>query len=203
MRAIPASLFSWCVSYFTIVGRINQFMIGIGLAYLFDTGRFDLKATRMAGLVVLAIASAAALALLMVLNRSGGIYAWHLWHVVYPEVEGLSAAAFIAAYLVSRPLLGTWASGALMGIGTVSFSLYILHYAMQREFWNIVYPQFLGGVLTGRNGVFMATIMLAVPIIAMAALSYRCIEKPFQEIRGRKRWPQATRLFGLRSAAAS
>jgi peptidoglycan/LPS O-acetylase OafA/YrhL len=128
----------------------------------------------------------------MVLNRSGGIYAWHLWHVVYPEVEGLSAAAFIAAYLVSRPLVGTWASRALMGIGTVSFSLYILHYAMQREFWHIVYPQFLGGVLTGRNGVFMATIMLAVPIIAMAALSYRCIEKPFQDMRGRYLTPVHT-----------
>ena len=41
------------VSYFTIVGRINQFMIGIGLAYLFETGRLNLKASRKAGFVAL------------------------------------------------------------------------------------------------------------------------------------------------------
>jgi peptidoglycan/LPS O-acetylase OafA/YrhL len=179
----PAELYR--VSYFTIVGRINQFMTGIGLAYLFETDRLTLKGSRKAGFVGLALASVAATVLLMVLNRSGGIGAWHFWRIIYPEVEGLIAAAFIAAYLVSRPFEGWRLGGLMSGIGTISFSIYILHYAIQREFWNIVYPHFFGGTLTGLLGVFMTTVLIAVPIVAMAALSYKCIEKPFQDMRGK------------------
>jgi peptidoglycan/LPS O-acetylase OafA/YrhL len=183
LRDDPAEMYR--VSYFTIVGRINQFMIGLGLAYLFETDRLTLNGSRKVGFVGLALASVAATVLLMVLNRSGGIGAWHSWRIVYPEVEGLIGAAFIAAYLVSRPFEGWRLGGLMSGIGTISFSIYILHYAIQREFWNIIYPHFFGGTLTGLRGVFVTTALIAVPIVAMAALSYKCIEKPFQDMRGK------------------
>ena len=184
----PAEMYR--ISYFTIVGRVNQFMIGIGLAYLFETGRLNLKGNRRAGFIGLALSGVSALTLLTVLNRSGGIYVWHFWRIIYPEVEGFIGAAFIAAYLISRPLEG-WGLGVLVSrVGTISFSIYILHYAIQREFWNIVYPHFFGGVLTGRNGVFITTILIAIPIIGIASLSYRCIEKPFNDMRGKYLTPR-------------
>lgn len=178
----PAILYR--INYLTIVGRINQFMMGIGIAYLVETGRIDLR-NRKAGLVGLAISFAAILALMLTVNLQGGVWKWHAWHIVYPEVEGLVAAALIASYLMARPFLGLWIGGRLQAIGTVSFSIYILHYAVQREFWNIVYPQFLSHIFAGMLGVFTWTILISVPIIALAALSYWCIEKPFQDMRGK------------------
>jgi peptidoglycan/LPS O-acetylase OafA/YrhL len=172
------------LSYFTIVGRINQFMIGIGLAYLFETGRLSLKDSRKAAFLGLALVSVALIALLMVLNNAGGIYVWHFWRVVYPEVEALLWAAFVAAYLVSRPFVGTWVSRAIMAVGTISFSIYILHYAVQREFWNIVYPLYFSGWISSLYVVFAVTIVLASAVSALSWLSYKCIEKPFQDMRG-------------------
>ena len=127
----PAELYR--VSYFTIVGRINQFMIGIGLAYLMEIGR--LRSSRTSGFIVMAFAAAAGIALLMIVNKSGGIYVWHTWRFIYAELEALVWATFIFGYLACRPFSGTWASRAMMGIGTFSFSIYLLHYSMQREFW--------------------------------------------------------------------
>jgi peptidoglycan/LPS O-acetylase OafA/YrhL len=173
------------LSYFTIVGRINQFLTGIGLAYLVETGRLNLTGSRKVGFIGLVISGAAALALLMVLNHSGGIAKWHSWRIIYPETEGLIAAAFIAAYLVTRPLQKWGVAKLMQALGTISFSIYILHYAIQEEFWGVVYPQFFNGVVTGLTGVFIATAVIATLIAALAALPYACIERPFQDMRGK------------------
>jgi peptidoglycan/LPS O-acetylase OafA/YrhL len=127
----------------------------------------------------------------MVLNHSGGIARWHSWRIAYPDVEGLIAASFIAAYLITRPLQGWGIAKLMQAIGAISFSMYILHYAIQGEFWGIAYPQFFKGTITGLNGVFIATTVIAVLIAALSALSYACIEKPFQDMRGKYLKPRA------------
>jgi peptidoglycan/LPS O-acetylase OafA/YrhL len=179
------------ISYFTIVGRINQFMIGSGLAYLFDTRWLDLGGNRRSARIWLALSGVAALAILTILNHSGGMYKWQSWRYIYPELEGLIAATFIGAYLIGRPLHG-WRLGEWMSrIGIISFSMYIFHFAIQRQFWTLVYPQHFNGMLTGWIGVFMTTILISIPIIGLSWLSYLCVEKPFNDMRGKYLLPRA------------
>lgn len=170
------------VSYFTIAGRINQFMIGIGLAYAFDTGRVKFERR---GAFVLWIAGTGLMAtLLWVLNSNGGITQWRSWRILYPELEGGLWALVIAAYLISRPFAGTVFSRILESIGLVSFSLYILHYALLRNFWSVLYPHYLNN-LSGLNGILLTSLILLIPILGISALSYFCIERPFTDMRGK------------------
>lgn len=173
------------ISYFTIVGRINQFMVGIGLAYLFHSGRLSLNSDRARGGIALLASTIAVVALLSVLNHSGGITSWHFWRVMYPEVEAVLWASFIAAYLIAKPLKGVGLDRLLYGVGQISFSLYILHYAIQREFWIIFYPTFFTGWIGSIYGVLAVSVLIAVAMSAISALSYFLIEKPFIDMRGK------------------
>jgi peptidoglycan/LPS O-acetylase OafA/YrhL len=173
------------ISYFTIVGRINQFLAGIGLAYAFHTGILKLGEHRGRAAFALGIVSFVVLAALTVLNHSGGITAWQAWRIVYPEVEGLLWAAFLAAYLISRPLENRYLGKWFYWVGQISFSMYILHYAIQREWWTVLYPEFFNGWISRGSEVLLVTIVLAAMIMALSRLSYLCIEKPFQDMRGR------------------
>jgi peptidoglycan/LPS O-acetylase OafA/YrhL len=172
------------ISYFTIVGRINQFLAGIGLAYAFHTGILKLREHRGRAAFALAICSFVVLAALTALNHFGGNTAWQAWRIVYPEFEGLLWAAFLAAYLISRPLENRYLGKWFYWVGQISFSMYILHYAIQREWWTVLYPEFFNGRITRGSEVLLATIVLAAMIIALSRLSYLCIEKPFQDMRG-------------------
>ena len=119
-----------------------------------------------------------------VLNRSGGITVWHPWRIVYPELEGLLWAAFLAAYLISRPLENRYLGKWFYQVGQISFSMYILHYAIQREWWTVLYPKFFNGWITYGPEVLLVTMILAIVIMTLSFLSYLCIEKPFQDMRG-------------------
>lgn len=177
------------ISYFTIVGRVDQFIIGIGLAYLVDSGQLKMARRRIAGFIALGLAAIAITLLLWALNLGGGIYIWHFWHVLLPEAEALIWAAFLWGYLTARPLeifAPTRLLGAAMKyVGLISFSLYILHYSIQREFWTVIYPQYFNSMLSDLYEVVGVCVLLLVPVLALSALSYYCIEKPFIDMRGR------------------
>jgi peptidoglycan/LPS O-acetylase OafA/YrhL len=172
------------ISYFTIVGRINQFLAGIGLAYAFHTGILKLGEHRGRAAFGLAICSLVVLATMTAINHSGGITAWHPWRIAYPAHEGLLWTTFLAAYLISRPLENRYLGKWFYRVGQISFSMYILHYAIQREWWTVLYPEFFNGWITRGPEVLMVTVVLAVMITALSCLSYLCIEKPFQDMRG-------------------
>jgi peptidoglycan/LPS O-acetylase OafA/YrhL len=172
------------ISYFTIVGRINQFLAGIGLAYAFHTGILKLREHRGRAAFGLAICSFVVLVAMTALNHSGGDRAWYPWRIVYPELEGLLWTAFLAAYLISRPLENRYLGKGFYWVGQISFSMYVLHYAIQRECWTVLYPKYFSGWLTHGLEVLMVTVILAVMITALSRLSYLCIEKPFQDMRG-------------------
>jgi peptidoglycan/LPS O-acetylase OafA/YrhL len=172
------------ISYFTIVGRINQFLTGVGLAYVFHTGILKLREHRGRAAFGLAICGIVVLAAMTALNHSGGITAWRPWRIVYPELEGLLWTAFLAAYLISRPLENRYLGKWFYRVGQISFSMYILHYAIQREWWTVLYPKFFNGWITHGSEILLVTMVLAAVIMALSHLSYICIEKPFQDMRG-------------------
>lgn len=173
------------VSYYTIVGRLDQFMIGIGLAYLVDSERLRLDGNRGLGFGLLAGASIAILFLTSFINRAGGLFVWQPWHILYPELEALIWAVFIAGYAMTSPFRHSRFGSIWRKLGEVSFSMYVLHYAMLSEWWGLIYPKYLYGFVTGMPGVMALTCLISLPIIGVSFLSYRSIERPFLRMRRR------------------
>jgi peptidoglycan/LPS O-acetylase OafA/YrhL len=186
----PAEMYR--ISYFTIVGRINQFLMGIGLAYLFSKGGLQFLSPQRSALGFV-VSVAAMVALLATLNSFGGITVWSNWRIVYPEIEALVWAGFIAGYLALKPLKGLVLDKGLYAIGQISFSMYIIHYGIQRGFWLTIYPKFFHGYFQSGLGILFLTLTIAIVVTAISSLSYRLIEKPFIDMRGKYLTPLTAR----------
>lgn len=187
-RADPAAL--WSIPYFTIVGRLDQFLFGIGLAALWPrTERLDEGARRRLALLLLAAGSLGALGLGFAVNRGGGQYAWHPWRYAHQELEGLVWATFIAGYVLLDPLARrVRLRQAAAAIGLVSFSLYVLHWPVLALALRVL-PR-LGLLPDGRLATLAIAAFLILPAaLGLAALSYWTVERPF--LRSRSRYVDA------------
>ncbi len=173
------------VAYFTIAGRFDQFLVGM-------LGAMFLK-RREAGPLPGWLAAAAFIVVLCALQGLNGLersdWAGRGWRAYYPLVEATAWGMFVTAYVGAfRDPRGA-ASRVLCWIGTISFSLYLLHYAS-------VYVVISHGWLlrpTGNplidTGVNDAVFALA--MVALASASYLVVERPF--LRRRLRYLAAPR----------
>ena len=73
------------LSYFTIIGRIDQFLIGIALGLRFEPSGRQAARSRIA---LLGLATAAIVATLFAFHLSGGGEAVKWWKILWPTVEG-------------------------------------------------------------------------------------------------------------------
>jgi peptidoglycan/LPS O-acetylase OafA/YrhL len=160
------------MAYWTIIGRIDQFVLGMVMARI---GSF------MAGRHLLA--AAVALTFMMVINRfdlSGGFanetglsQFWIFW----PTLEGLTYCLLIAWYDHSFRFPDTGVSRAIAKIGQWSYSIYLLHFFFV---WRFV--RWIDGSLFQIDSFVQALAVALVGFMIMlipAALSYRFIESPF------------------------
>lgn len=177
------------VAYETIFGRLDQFIIGMLLARLWQA-----RATQ-AGRAVppslsplwLALAGLALLLGLHAFSRKVGFteLASPFW-IIWPGLEAALWAGFVWAYLCTRwpgpQALRQRFDRALAALGAVSFSTYVLH--------NLViaaYKAHLPPLATGAGPVAdaLATGALLLPVVlALAAITYHLIERPFLALRG-------------------
>lgn len=167
------------ISYYTIVGRLDQFLIGMLLAYRFRSRPMSLPfPTILLALTLLFVGAA-----LYGFNQTGG------WLVVTPlkafwhTFEAAMFAALIVVYLNARPFLWKRCTAVMAAIGTVSFSIYLLHMpillALQSTglYVRATDDPYLDAFLTG---------LIVVPlVIGVATATHRMIEKPFMSMRGR------------------
>lgn len=172
------------ISYATIIGRLNQFLLGVSMAYLWPRIQARLGDRRIGG-ALMALALVAIVLFCHALHQGGGTMAWHPWQVVMPELEGAIWCCFIAGYLIARPFeRAPTAAKALTWLGVISFSTYMLHRAMVIAFWNAYAG--LGFHFVHGMGTMLALAPLGlVVILPFSALCYACIERPFLEMRGR------------------
>ena len=101
-------------------------------------------------------------------------------------------AAFIAGYILLDPLkIMPWIKGALRLVGVVSFSLYLLHWSVMTGVYQAVplvgldFPHRHACVLALGAGVVLPV------ALAISALSYAVIERPFLQLRRRYVGPAA------------
>lgn len=167
------------LSYFTIVGRLDQFVLGMLTAHLLAT-----RPLRRSTSAIVAITGfAATIAALYAFNRAGSWLSDALWKITWPTVEGILWAVTLFGYVqLAAGASGLW-SRVLCAIGTVSYSTYLTHFVVLtfliRHGWLIrAGDSFTGAMLT--------TVLLLLPItLGVSAITYRLVERPFLAKRGR------------------
>lgn len=169
------------LSYWTIVGRIDQFLLGM-IGFHLRIRLENRHALAISAIVVFA-------AFYWYFDFLGGFY--HIvsypspspiW-IFLPTLEGLAYGLGIAYYDSSFRPSSKGVSGFVGKIGTVSYSIYLLHFFVVFFLARIV-NQWIMSLSNFYIAIFWALIcfMLLVPI---GLLSFRFIESPFLSLRRR------------------
>jgi len=163
------------LSYLTIVGRLDQFLIGMVL------GAWWRDRTPAPAAWWLPLVALLWLLVLWGFNRAGGWPALAGWKVLWPTLEGLLSALFIAAYLGLAARLPAWVAEPLRRVGLLSYSLYLVHMVVIALILDHLLPAL---AVTASTAVVVAGLVLP-GTLALATLTHFGIEKPFLGLRGR------------------
>ncbi|NNF76976.1 MAG: acyltransferase [Rhizobiales bacterium] len=164
------------VSYGTIFGRIDQFIIGMLVAYY---GQF------LARKHLIAVAAAASVfALYHVFDRWGGLIS----NTGHPEVwiylltvEGLCYGVLIGWYDRSFAFRDVGLSGLIAKVGAASYSIYLLHIFVVFGMARFVDRHLVS--LDTFTLAFLASIVCFVPVAFAGWLSYRYFESYWLQFR--------------------
>ena len=173
------------LTYMTIVGRLDQFLIGIciGVYYL---KRFK-KDLMHDCLFVASLALVAAA--LYLFNLNGGLLTDQYSKVWWPTIEGGMWAAFILGYLSFSRWVPKLVSAVLIKLGVISYSVYLLHFVLVditiKQGWLVdVGPDNIIG------SAYATSVLVILPLsLAVSIMTYHFIEKPFLKLRGVYRQP--------------
>lgn len=171
------------LAYFTLVGRTDQFVLGI-LAFQ-HRGWFRDRHVEISGLAL------AFGAFYYWFDQTGGFYKLGgaypspspLW-IVLPTIEGLVYAAMIAYYDSSFRPATTGISGFIAKAGVYSYSIYLLHIFVVFRVAKFVHTHVLS--LSNFYVAFAASLACYGLMMGVGWGSYRFIEAPF--LRYRKRY---------------
>ena len=179
------------VAYWTLVGRLDQFALGMlaGLAYARQQGSRGpaAAAAGLPGLWRFLAAGLLTMASLHVFHVGGGWPRTGAHWIFWPTWEGTCWAAVILTYLPLSARVPGGLSRALCAVGTLSYSIYLLHYVL------LSLSAERGIYLTGLpfsplvSALLNAGLVLLPVTLLVSAMTYHLIEKPFLELRVRYR----------------
>jgi len=167
------------LAYYTIFGRIDQFILGI---LLFQHKEFLVNKKYIAPIIAVLF-----LAFWYFFDSNLGFYATDknsslkfLW-IFIPTIEGLAYATLIASYDNFYSYSKHWIAKFIALIGKCSFSIYLLH----MFFVFRAAPLINKYIMDTSNPYVLLTLSLPVFIafLPIAYLSYRFIETPFLRFR--------------------
>ena len=170
------------LAYWTIIGRIDQFCLGI-LVYNYRAGFRQAHVSAVLALI-------AFFALTWAYDALGGFYQLGekhpeldaLW-VVIPTIEGAFFAAFIAYYDNSFAVKTSRLSGFLSRVGTYSYSIYLLHFFVVFKMSRFVHEHVM--VISNFYLALCWACVAFLPMIALGWVSYNAFEKRFLKYRTR------------------
>jgi peptidoglycan/LPS O-acetylase OafA/YrhL len=185
---------SWLVGL-SIVGRGPVFLCGIAAAWVYARFGARLRTWRPLARMgdVMLVAAVIALEMLLRMVASGGFLSWETapwvtWHIV----EGFLWAVVVLLVLVAPLRLRVlFVNSTMMRLGVLSYSIYLLHWPLL--LWAGRFVQSPLMLATGGSG-FPETYVVAAASVALSALTYRFIERPFLIWKARvgdTRWQEA------------
>ncbi|MGE6738518.1 acyltransferase family protein, partial [Streptomyces sp. NPDC059900] len=158
--------------YYSLAGRIDQFLMGMVAAWFFVHHR-----ARFQGLVKVALATTLITGAVWAFNQTHAFQEGHATRLLWIDVEGALWSLVVLAYVATVSSTGLVSRG-IAKVGEISFSVYLLHYMIvtaliSRRWWI---------ELTGRP-VVDACITAAAAVLpitlAAAVVTFHGIERPF------------------------
>jgi len=167
------------MTYFSIVGRIDQFLIGMLAAYLFPRVKRYVGQAR-----VTVLALAVVVVALWGFNQIHGYAEPGLFRTVWVDVEGLVWALLLVSY-VGTDRFGTGRlSSVLAWVGERSYGIYLLHLPLISllliHHWRL---HVLGGSVF--DAAATAAVLVLPGALLLATLSFAAVEQPFLSLRRR------------------
>lgn len=170
------------VSYITLLGRIDQFLVGMVAAYLVK--RF-MDNRKISPLWLFASIGIAAVVISVFAGNEGLIGIDQSWFMAFwPTVEALMWSFLIVAYAHANFHMPTSLDLSLARLGQLSFSMYCMHYVIipfTRDYWATV-----GLTSSGMLDVIVQSAFLTIPcIVLFSMLTFGVVEKPFLSLKAR------------------
>jgi peptidoglycan/LPS O-acetylase OafA/YrhL len=167
------------LSYWTIIGRMDQFLLGIGAGVIyrrhFKAGiKFD---------VIFFFGAGSVLLLLFTLNQSGGWPAENRMKIIWPTIEGLAWATFILGYLSIVRWMPNFLSSILVRLGSISYSIYLIHFVVITIFIHNNYLLSLPGISANQNALLTSVLLILPIVLLVSTTTYHFIERPFLQLR--------------------
>jgi len=167
------------LAYWTIVGRIDQFLAGILAFHVFSARRCPGWAAALAAVTLMVF--------LAWFRTEGGFFGWPLvgrtekpW-VYIPALEAACYALMLAWYDTNHRPRNAGFSRFVALAGTYSYSIYLIHQPLTWTVWKALY--FLGFDLRITEVGFLFSIPFFLGLMAIGHVSYRVIEVPFLRLR--------------------
>lgn len=175
-------------AYWTLFGRIDQFLFGIIAAHGYLAVRLMPRAKWLPWAWLATIGSIVAIVgAVHWFNLRGGFYfqggypspslIWLLWL----DIEGILFATLIFGYCLVSAQWGGRVARAIAYLGAVSYSTYMLHFLMLPAVTSLLGK--VGLSYSGAEFFLHQSVLVLIAFypatIAVAALSYEFIEKPF------------------------
>ena len=165
-------------SYWTIIGRLDQFIIGMMFAIVVKKCSIENHGLRWGGL----IGGLALLLALFTFNRLGGWPVVSPWKIIWPPIEGLLWGATIVGYISFMHEKDNFVLRLIGNLGTISYSIYLLHQVISTLL--IDKSIFFASLNNLYLNCFLSTIFIMLPAtVIISSLTYHIIEKPFLELR--------------------
>ncbi|RQS29394.1 MULTISPECIES: acyltransferase [unclassified Burkholderia] len=175
------------LAYWSIVGRVTQFLAGMIAAKLFYEGR----ARILGNWWWLAISMVTVCVSTQYFHDIyGSEFPWdqkpmtHWFSVVWPDIQAIAFSGLILSFLQLPGRIPRFIERPLLHIGTVSFSLYLLHRIVEHALVVKMEHQYVHFFGIAKLDAVLTCSFIEVPIaVALATLAYHAIEKPFHQFK--------------------
>lgn len=163
------------LAYWSIIGRIDQFLIGM-LAGIYYRNRFreslQFDWIALAGIAIILVS-------LFVFNQfGGGGLNNHVW-IYWTTLEGAAWSFFIVGYLSIARHYPYLINKGLIALGTVSYSIYLVHFVVL-DFAMRINLDTLISVENAMGTAVINIFLFVMPLVlVISAATYYCIERPF------------------------
>ncbi|OOF86123.1 acyltransferase family protein [Rodentibacter ratti] len=159
--------------YHTILGRLDQFIVGMIFAILWKRGGAEFFSSRISSLIAI-VFSISILTYLFTFKKTEPIYLYYSF-----TIEAICWGLIVMAYLsVKLPDIKA-IDISLAKLGEISFSLYILHLPLGHMFSKVLSLPVATNII---DSLYYSTIKF-IPIIIISFFTYHVIEKPFMSMR--------------------
>lgn len=166
------------LTYTTLLGRIDAFVVGMLVAMVFRSPRYREALWRW----LLLPAFGLVLALLCAFHAGGGLSAEAPWRIVWPTAEAAAWGLVLLGWLALAPRLPGPVSRMLAAVGTISYSTYLVHFVLVHLLVSHGWIAASGAGIHARAAL-TATLVVLPCVLAVASLTWWAIERPFLELR--------------------